>query len=39
MYGVYDLQNNEICVGIFDNRKDLADFFRKNSYNNRKYNK
>lgn len=29
MYGVYDLQNNEICVGIFDNRKDLADFFGK----------
>ena len=29
MYGVYDLQNNEICVGIFDNRKDLADFLGK----------
>lgn len=27
MYGVYDMKNKEQCVGIFNNRKELAKFF------------
>lgn len=27
MYGVYDLKNYEMCVGIFDTTQQVADFF------------
>lgn len=28
MYGVYDLKNNEMCIGIFDTTLELANFFK-----------
>lgn len=27
MYVVYDMKNQEQCMGVFDNRKELAKFF------------
>lgn len=27
MYGVYDMKNNEICVGVFKRTKEIAEYF------------
>lgn len=27
MYAVYDMKNNEQCIGIFDTRKEIAKYF------------
>ena len=27
MYAVYDMKNQEQCMGVFDTRKELAKFF------------
>lgn len=27
MYGIYDMKNNEMCIGIFDKTKQVADYF------------
>lgn len=30
MYAVYDMKNQEQCVGVFDNRAEVAKFFNSN---------
>lgn len=30
MYAVYDTKNKEQCVGVFDNRAEVAKFFNSN---------
>ena len=27
MYAIYDMKNNEQCIGIFKNRKEVARYF------------
>ena len=31
MYVVYDMKNQEQCVGVFDTRKEVAKFFNSTS--------
>lgn len=31
MYGIYDMRNNEMCVGVFLSRKEVAKYFNTTS--------
>lgn len=31
MYGIYDIKDNEQCIGIFNNRKEVARYFNTTS--------
>ena len=31
LYAMYDMKNNEQCVGIFDNLKEIAKFINNNN--------
>lgn len=31
IYAVYDMKDNEQCIGIFNTRKEVADYFNTNA--------
>jgi len=35
-YCVYDLSNNEVCIGNFDTLEDLFNYLQDNNYTNEK---
>ena len=36
VYGVYDTNNNDLCLGVFDTLEDLYNFLHDNNFTNEK---
>ena len=36
IYGIYDTNNNDLCLGIFDTLEDLYNYLKDNNFTNEK---